>query len=165
MKHRVIVVGGGNVGNVEERLDRAATLITERVGTVINRSKIYRSEAWGFTSAMQFCNVAYVVDTELSASEVVDMLHAIETELGRNRTEEYRAKALSGEKYAERVIDLDVALYDKERIVTPHLMIPHVGLLHRDFFIEPVCEVLECDRESLKREITEIINANSEDDE
>ncbi len=165
MKHRAVVVGGGNVGDVGERLDRAASLIAERIGTISSRSKIYRSEAWGFTSAMPFSNVAYVVETELSAAEVVDMLHTIEAELGRNRTEEYRAKALTGEKYAERVIDLDVALYDKERIVTPHLMIPHVGLLHRDFFIEPIREALECDRESLVQMITTIINAKSEDDE
>lgn len=164
MMHQLIVVGGGNVGDVEQRLGQAMELIEERIGKVVRRSAIYRSEAWGFSSDAKFTNMAFAIDTTLSAADALDALHRIEAELGRNRTEEYRTKALSGEKYAERTIDLDIALYDRERIVTPHLMIPHAALLHRDFFIEPICEVLECSRETLTKEVTAIIKGENDDE-
>lgn len=150
------------MGDVEQRLHRAATLIEERVGSIVRQSSMHRSKAWGFTSDAEFTNAAYVVETPLSAEEALEVLLKIEAELGRDRRAEYRAKALSGESFASRIIDLDIAMYDEQLIVEPHLTIPHIALLHRDFFIATICEALGCDRATLIEKVTEIINAKSE---
>lgn len=145
------------MGDVEQRLHRAAALIEERVGSIVRQSSMYRSKAWGFTSDAEFTNAAFVVHTPLSAEEALERLLEIEAELGRDRVAEYRSKVASGEEFSSRIIDLDIALYDEQLIVEPHLTIPHVSLLHRDFFIATICEAMECSREELVEQVTNII--------
>ena len=104
----VVILGGGNIGDVKGRLQAAETLITERVGSVVSRSEWYTTEPWGFESSSNFTNRAWMVETALEAAEVLEILLAIEVELGRNRKAEYRAKVLGHQSYADRVIDLDI---------------------------------------------------------
>jgi 2-amino-4-hydroxy-6-hydroxymethyldihydropteridine diphosphokinase len=39
------------------------------------------------------------------------------------------------------VLDLDLLLYDERRLVTDDLEIPHPGLAHRRFVLEPLAEL------------------------
>jgi 2-amino-4-hydroxy-6-hydroxymethyldihydropteridine diphosphokinase len=138
----VVILGGGNVGDVVARLDSAEMLISERIGAVVARSDWHTTEPWGFESERSFTNRAYVVRTEMAATEVLEILLDIEAELGRNRTEEYRHKVLCRQSYANRAIDLDILLYGNEVVVTPHLQVPHPHLLERDFALVPMCQAL-----------------------
>ena len=139
----VVILGGGNVGDVVARLDSAESLIAERIGEVISRSDWHTTEPWGFESERSFTNRAYRVRTTLTAIEVLEILLNIEAELGRNRTEEYRNKVLCHQSYANRAIDLDILLYGNEVVVTPHLQVPHPHLLERDFALVPMCQALD----------------------
>ena len=76
---------GGNIGPVCENLQRAQTLIAERVGRVTRASRVYTSPAWGFESPDPFFNVALAVDTALSPEETMQTLLQIEHTLGRRR--------------------------------------------------------------------------------
>lgn len=76
---------GGNIGPVLENLQRAQTLIGERVGRVTRASRIYKSPAWGFESPDPFYNVALAVETDLQPEETMRRLLQIEYELGRRR--------------------------------------------------------------------------------
>ncbi|MDE6112341.1 MAG: 2-amino-4-hydroxy-6-hydroxymethyldihydropteridine diphosphokinase [Bacteroidales bacterium] len=76
---------GGNIGPVRENLQRAQTLIGERVGQVTRVSRIYKSPAWGFESPDPFYNVALAVETALQPEETMRTLLQIEYELGRRR--------------------------------------------------------------------------------
>lgn len=138
----VVILGGGNVGDVAARLDSAERLIAERIGTVISRSDWHTTEPWGFESESRFTNRAYTVRTQMAATEVLEHLLNIEAQLGRNRLEEYRSKVLSHQSYANRVLDLDILLYGSEVVVTPHLQVPHPHLLERDFALVPMCQAL-----------------------
>lgn len=138
----VVVLGGGNIGDVEGRLSAAEALIAERIGEVTSRSKWYTTEPWGFESSAHFTNRAWVVATELAATEVLEHLLAIEAELGRDRKAEYCAKVLNRQSYADRMIDLDILLYGEAVVVTPHLQVPHPRLLERDFAMLPMCDAL-----------------------
>ena len=138
----VVILGGGNIGDVESRLNSAEALIAERIGEVISRSEWYTTEPWGFESSANFTNRAWMVKTALEATEVLEHLLAIEVELGRNRKAEYTAKVLNKQSYADRMIDLDILLYGQHVIVTPHLQIPHPRLLERDFAMFPMCDAM-----------------------
>ena len=64
----VVVLGGGNIGDVEGRLSAAEALIAERIGEVTSRSEWYTTEPWGFESSAHFTNRAWVIATELDAT-------------------------------------------------------------------------------------------------
>lgn len=156
MVRRAIILGGGNIGNVEERLLAAERLIGERVGVVVGRSTMRKSEAWGFDAA-EFTNCAFAVDTCLAAEELIARLLEIEQELGRNRRGEYCEKVLRGEEYASRIIDLDILLLGEECVVTPHLQIPHPKLLVREFAMEPTAELLGLTHQEIENVVKKIV--------
>mgnify|MGYP002551396797 FL=1 len=152
-----VILGGGNIGDVEHRLAEAERLIGERVGKVVARSSLHRSEAWGFRSQNDFLNRAFVVRTALAPEELLDATQGIERELGRDREQEYREKLLSGEPYASRRIDLDILLYGDEHISTPRLQVPHPLIMHREFALAPLCEATGLTREKVGEKIKTIV--------
>ena len=152
-----VILGGGNIGDVQSRLCDAERVIAERIGEVVSRSKWYSTEAWGFESSENFTNVAWVVRTELTATEVLEHLLEIEVLLGRNRRQEYCDKVLNRQSYANRVIDLDILLYGSKVVVSPHLQIPHPRLLERDFAVIPMCDAMGIDVDEGKEFVINIV--------
>ncbi|MBO5984873.1 MAG: 2-amino-4-hydroxy-6-hydroxymethyldihydropteridine diphosphokinase, partial [Rikenellaceae bacterium] len=69
---RVTLLTGSNAPDREAILHRTATLLAERVGEIVSRSRIYTSTAWGFSSAEPFANQALTLETSLSPIEVLD---------------------------------------------------------------------------------------------
>ena len=154
--HRAIILAGGNIGNVAMRFVEAERALAERGVEVVARSQNYESRAWGFESEMLFLNVAWEVATELEAEELLDALQAVENLLGRNRSEEQKTKAESGERYCSRTLDLDIIFYDEEHISTERLKVPHPLIMEREFVKVPLCELLQCDEVQLREKIEKI---------
>ena len=154
--HRAIVLAGGNLGDVAERFVEAERALAERGVEVVARSQNYESRAWGFESEMLFVNVAWEVATELEAEKLLDALQEVENLLGRNRAEEQKIKAESGERYCSRTLDLDILFYDDEKIATERLKVPHPLIMEREFVITPLCELLHCNKAQLARKIDKI---------
>lgn len=145
---RVVILAGGNTGDVKSRLQSAQQLINQRVGAVLRCSHRYESKPWGFGAddTPDFSNQAMEVSTDLQPEEVLDTLQAIERELGRDRDAERSERERSGQPYASRAIDLDILFYDDEVIDTPHLQVPHPRLGEREFALVPLCEMLRSKR-------------------
>ena len=139
---RAVLITGGNIAGVKERMHRAQELINSRAGVVMRCSHRYESKAWGFESDDLFNNQVLVVDTELSPEELLRTVQEIELELGRNRTAEAEQKASTGAAYCSRPIDIDILFYDDEVVDTPDLKIPHPLLHRRDFVLTPLCEIM-----------------------
>lgn len=139
---RVTLLTGSNAPDREAILHRTATLLAERVGVIVSRSRIYTSTAWGFSSEEPFANQALTLETSLSPIEVLDAVLGVEQLVGRNREQEARDKELSGERYASRIVDVDVMFCDKEVICLPRLQVPHPLLHEREFALEPLCEIM-----------------------
>ena len=154
--HRAIILAGGNIGNVAERFIEAERALAERGVEVVKRSQNYESRAWGFESEMLFVNVAWEVATELEAEKLLDALQTVENLLGRNRAEEQKIKAESGERYCSRTLDLDILFYDEECIATERLKVPHPLIMEREFVITPLCELLQCSKAQLAEKIDKI---------
>lgn len=139
---RVTLLTGSNAPDREAILHRTAALLAERVGPIVNRSRIYTSAAWGFSSEEPFANQALRLETLLTPIEVLDAALGVEQTVGRDRAQEAREKELSGERYASRVVDVDVMFCDDEIISEPRLQVPHPLLHEREFALEPLCEIM-----------------------
>lgn len=139
---RVTLLTGSNAPDREAILHRTAALLAERVGPIVSRSRIYTSAAWGFSSEEPFANQALRLETSLTPIEVLDVALEVEQIVGRDRAQEAREKELSGERYASRVVDVDVMFCDDEIISEPRLQVPHPLLHEREFALEPLCEIM-----------------------
>jgi 2-amino-4-hydroxy-6-hydroxymethyldihydropteridine diphosphokinase len=132
--HEVYLGLGSNLGDGRANLERAISLIDERVGPVTRRSSFLTSEPWGFQSSHLFTNAVVLCVTECSPREVLRLTQQIERDLGR--TAKTRSRA-----YADRPIDIDILLYDDIQLSTPELTIPHPLMHKRDFVMIPLKEV------------------------
>ena len=139
---RVVFLTGSNAPDRNEVLRRTADVLARRVGEVEMASQIYGSEPWGFHAEEMFSNQALVLQTTLTPIEVLDEALATEQEVGRDRASEQVEKQITGERYASRVVDVDVMFYDDEVIDTPRLKLPHPLLHVREFALEPLCEIM-----------------------
>ena len=154
--HHAIILAGGNIGDVAARFVEAERLLADRGVKVVKRSQNYESRAWGFESDMLFVNVAWEVATALEAEPLLDALQEVENLLGRNRVEERKSKAESGDRYCSRTLDLDILFYDEEHISTERLEVPHPLIMEREFVIVPLSELLQCNRGELAEKIEKI---------
>lgn len=139
---RVILLAGGNEGDVKHTLQTVQQLVNDRVGAVLRCSHRYESEPWGFVAAQKFSNQAMEVSTDLTPWQVLDVLQGIERELGRNHAAEALEKAAGGNRYASRPIDIDILFYDDEIIDDERLTVPHALLAEREFALVPLCEIM-----------------------
>ena len=125
---------GTNLGDRQSNLDTALTLIGQRVGTVQDKSSVIETEPWGFESPNRFMNMAIKVDTTLQPLEVLHTTQEIERKMGRKH------KTLNGE-YKDRLIDIDILLYDNLVMSNPELTIPHPRMYERVFVMEPLLQI------------------------
>lgn len=141
-QHRVVLLTGSNAERKELLLERTAEVLEELIGAIESRSEVCYSEAWGFSSEQEFANQALILRSELSALEVLDRALEAEQIVGRDRAEELRQKQLSGERYADRVIDVDVIFYDDDQILHPRLEVPHPRVHLREFALVPLSRIM-----------------------
>ena len=132
--HTVYLGLGTNLGDKETNLRMAVEDIGKRVGEITSLSAFHASEPWGFESENSFLNAVCCVSTELTPIEVLNITQEIERELGRSK------KSVNG-IYSDRMIDIDILLYDDLHIQTPELTIPHPLMRERDFVIIPLREI------------------------
>ena len=133
--HTVYLSLGTNLGDKEQNLMSAISEIARRIGPIGAQSAFLSTEPWGFESKNTFLNAAVRVETELSPLAVLNETQHIERDMGRTQ------KSVNG-KYHDRIIDIDILLYDSLHINTPRLTIPHPHMYERDFVLIPLKEVL-----------------------
>jgi len=135
MERHIVYIGlGSNLGNGPKNLDRAVAALQEEVGEVLYTSAYIESEPWGFESEHRFTNAVTVVSTSLEPLALLDLTQRIERRLGRTR------KRKRGEGYSDRVIDLDLLVYDDVQIESERLTLPHPHITDRDFVRLPLEE-------------------------
>ncbi len=143
---RVILLMGGNRGEVKRTLQSAQQLINNRIGPVMRCSHRYESAPWGFEDRTPCSNQAIEVSTDLQPEEVLDAVQEIERQLGRNRAAEAVEKAATGARYVSRPIDIDIIFYDDAVIRTERLSIPHPLVAEREFALVPLNEIVRAKR-------------------
>ena len=124
---------GTNIGNKRRNLITAAALLAERAGDVLSISSFYETEPWGFESDNTFLNAALLLETELEPLQLLSLTQEIEKEMGRTQK--------SDGAYHDRIIDLDILLYDLCVINDAALVVPHPLMHKRQFVMEPLVEI------------------------
>ena len=134
--HTVYLSLGTNLGDKTQNLVSAITEIERRIGPVRAQSAFLTTEPWGFESENTFLNAAVRVETALSPFDLLNKTQQIERDMGRTQ------KSVDG-KYHDRIIDIDILLYDDITVDEPDLKIPHPLMYERDFVMIPLQEVLD----------------------
>lgn len=132
---------GTNIGNRRGNLVKAAALLAERVGDILALSGFMETEPWGFDSENLFLNAAIKMETPLTPDELLSATQAIEREMGREKK--------SDGTYHDRVIDIDILLYDNRVIEHPGLIVPHPLMQERLFVMAPLAEIAPFERHPL----------------
>ncbi len=102
---------------------------------VERQSALYETKPWGFSSPNDFINACVLVDTVLAPRQLLEATQQIEQEMGRI------GKSVNGE-YHDRIIDIDILLYDDIKVNEPDLVIPHPLMEEREFVMVPLKEIL-----------------------
>ncbi len=139
--HTVYLSLGTNLGDKEQNLLTAIAEIGRRIGPIKAQSAFLATEPWGFESENTFLNAAIRIETELSPIALLDETQQIERDMGRTQKSSANCQ-LSTVNYQDRIIDIDILLYDDLHIDTPRLTIPHPLMQQRDFVLIPLKEIL-----------------------
>ena len=135
MIHKVYFSLGSNLGDKAGNIREAINRIWELIGEVDRQSTLLITEPWGFESDNSFVNAAVRCITTLSPFEILHLTQDIERAMGRT------VKSSDGQ-YHDRIIDIDILMYDDIHITTPELTLPHPLIKERDFVMIPLSEIL-----------------------
>jgi 2-amino-4-hydroxy-6-hydroxymethyldihydropteridine diphosphokinase len=122
---------GGNVDDREKNLLLAAELIRKHAGKVDAQSSVYETAAWGKTDQPDFLNQVLKITTDLLPGDLMKEILKIEKLMGRERSE----------KYAPRLIDIDILFFNDEIVKTSLVTIPHPQIQNRRFVLVPLNEL------------------------
>jgi 2-amino-4-hydroxy-6-hydroxymethyldihydropteridine diphosphokinase len=149
-EHNAYLLLGTNLGNRTENLSKATAAIRMFLGRVEQQSHVYETEPWGKPHQPTFYNQAIQITTPCSPLETLHLIKQVEFLLGRD----------SNEKWAPRIIDIDILFFDTIEIESPVLTIPHKHIGERRFTLEPLKEIApDFMHPVLKKTITELYHA------
>ena len=123
---------GTNEGDKLANIQNAINLIADKIGAVQKISSVYKTPSLGFDGG-DFFNICIKVSTYLPPESLIKNLLYIEKELGRIRK--------NNNGYSDRIIDLDIILFDDEIIFSKNLIVPHPRMLERKFVLVPLVEI------------------------
>ncbi|MFW9601601.1 MAG: 2-amino-4-hydroxy-6-hydroxymethyldihydropteridine diphosphokinase [Prevotella sp.] len=134
--HKVYLGLGSNIGNRKRNMREAVQYMESLIGTVTRQSTLYETEPWGFESPNLFINMCVCVETPLAPRQLLEATQEIEKRMGRVGKSE-------NHEYQDRIIDIDILLYDDLTVDEPDLKIPHPLMNEREFVMNPLNEILK----------------------
>ena len=130
--HQVYIALGSNLQSPVVQLQKALTSLSELPQVAVKKiSPFYQSAPLGPQDQPDFINAVALLETSLSAIELLDVLQSIENNQGRVRHRHW----------GERTLDLDILLFNNDVINTPRLTVPHYAMREREFVIVPLFDI------------------------
>ena len=129
--NEAFLLTGGNLGNRMDNLQKAAELIQQECGHIVQQSSVYETAPWGFTDQPSFFNQALKIETALPPQKLMKTLLKIEKKIGRKRSI----------KLGPRIIDIDILLIDDKVLQSSFLILPHPEMAKRKFVLMPLAEI------------------------
>lgn len=100
----------------------------------IRFSSVYRSAAMYVTDQDDFYNMVVAGRFEGSPRLLLNYIHKIEADFGRDREKEIRN--------GPRPLDIDIELFGRRRITEEDLVVPHERITERAFVLRPLLDIL-----------------------
>jgi len=125
----VYVAAGSNI-QPELNLRSAISALKRRLGD-LRISRAYRNKAVGFEGP-DFINLVIGFETELTLTEVLSVLQAVEGLCGRPR---------KAPKFEPRSMDLDLLLYGDMVCATHAITLPRPDLIKKVYMLGPLAEL------------------------
>ena len=119
---------GSNLGDRLVQMQAALNRLAQQAVVVQRVSPVYENRAIGMGEADPFFNAVAVIGTSLAPLALLDLCLAVESQLGRRRSD----------KWAPRTIDLDIIAYGDRELTTERLKLPHPRIEERDFVLYPL---------------------------
>lgn len=127
---KAVIALGANLGNPEEQMEIAIALLREALDLQA-LSTVIRTAPVGGPEQPDYLNAVCIAESELSATDLLALLHGIEKSLGRVRDE----------RWGPRTIDLDLIQYGTILSSATELTLPHPRAHERRFVLEPWFEI------------------------
>ena len=122
---------GSNLGDRSRNIHDALEFLKTSGVRIEKVSAILESDPVGGPPQGKYLNCVVKGETVLNPLDLLKNTQAIEERLGRVRS------VLNG----PRMIDIDILLYDQQKIDTPQLIIPHPRMSQRNFVMVPLKEI------------------------
>lgn len=130
--HDAVIALGSNMGDRQGYLDGAVEKLDAVKGCRVRKvSGFLETPPYGVTDQADFLNGCLELETLLYPHELLDELHRIEKEAGRERIL----------RWGPRTLDLDIIFYDDLILQDSDLCIPHVEMHKREFVLKPLSEI------------------------
>lgn len=130
MTHKIYIALGTNLGVRMDNLNIAITSLSPEI-VLLQRSRVYETEPWGYADQPAFLNMVVSAETELSPFDLLKKLKGLEGSLGR----------VPIFKNGPRLIDMDILFYDDLIMKSDSLTIPHPRLHERAFVLIPMLDI------------------------
>ncbi len=131
-RHRAYIALGSNIGDTYGYLNMAVNKLDEnRFCRVVRVSDFIVTKPYGGVEQDDFLNGALLLETLLEPHELLELVHEIEKEAGRERKIHW----------GPRTLDLDILFYDDLVMDTMELTIPHPEIEKRDFVLGPMAQI------------------------
>jgi 2-amino-4-hydroxy-6-hydroxymethyldihydropteridine diphosphokinase len=127
---RAVIALGANIGEPQEQMELAVALLRESLD-VIAVSTFHRTAPVGGPEQPDYLNAVVIAESDLSAMELLSLLHGIEKTLGRERIEHW----------GPRTMDCDLIQYGSIISKAEELTLPHPRAYERTFVLEPWLEI------------------------
>jgi len=136
---------GSNLGDREANLRAALAALGRLAGVRLLRQTDLRPSApWGDPDQPEFLNAVAEIETTLGPVHLLHQVKAIERALGRRPSR----------RWGPREIDIDLLTWDRLRLATPELTLPHPQILTRPFVWEPLAELAPALVQELRADAT-----------
>ncbi|MEF2763968.1 MAG: 2-amino-4-hydroxy-6-hydroxymethyldihydropteridine diphosphokinase [Mediterraneibacter sp.] len=130
--HDAVIALGSNMGDRQGYLAGAVEKLDAVKGCRVRKvSGFLETPPYGVTDQADFLNGCLELETLLYPHELLDELHRIEKEAGRERIL----------RWGPRTLDLDIIFYDDLILQDSDLCIPHVEMHKREFVLKPLSEI------------------------
>lgn len=134
MMTRAYVGVGSNLAHPKKQVEAALISLGQNPHLrVIAQSSLYLTRPMGVNDQPDFVNAVVSIDTDLTANALLQLLHTLEAQQGRNRSKEQR--------WGPRVLDLDLLLYGNLNTSDDILTVPHPRMREREFVLHPLAEI------------------------
>jgi 2-amino-4-hydroxy-6-hydroxymethyldihydropteridine diphosphokinase len=117
---------GSNLGDRDAQLAAARRALADLPGSrVVATTAVEETAPIGDVPQGPYLNQMVMLETELAPRELLDALHDIERAGGRVRDA----------RWGPRTIDLDIVMFEAQRVREDGLVVPHPELPNRDFWL------------------------------